>query len=523
MSGATNCPETPRQKMIGMMYLVLTAMLALNVSTDVLSGFMLVDDSLHSSIEASQNRSKKLYQSFEEAASQNPQKMQVWFDKAHELELRTDSLYDYIHDFKVQIATLADGEKAIQARVNAGTDPTRHIEANDNLDVTEQYAINEGNGSKLREKIAVYRDYIIELTEKDALLQHEFNKIFACNKEWNSHVGDSIDWERALFENMPVGASITILTKIQNDVRAAESEVLQYLFDQTDASDLRVNQLNAYVIPKSDYVMQGSRYSAQIILAAVDSTQKPEYYIDGERINDQGIYEVIASGIGPKTYHGQIGYLDPATGETQYLPFQGAYVVSEPSVTISNTDLNIMYRGYDNPFSISVPGVSNDKIQVNVTGGASITRKNGLWIIKPNEQAKMITVKVSAELEGTMRQMGQRDYRVKALPKPGAYFKCGDVEYPEGNIARSALLNTNATVIASYGPDGLLDLPFQITSFKVRINGMLSEAHGNKFTKEQRDRLSKLKKGADVIITDIKAKGPNGQVVTLSPIPLSLN
>lgn len=122
-----------------------------------------------------------------------------------------------------------------------------------------------------------------------------------------------------------------------------------------------------------------------------------------------------------------------------------------------------------------------------------------------------------------MQSMGTRDYRVKALPKPGAYFKSGETEYQDGFIARNALLNTNASVIASYGPDGLLDLPYQVTSFRLNINGGLTEAKGNKFTADQRTKLGKLKKGATVVITDIRAKGPDGREVRLAPIPLSLN
>ena len=214
---------------------------------------------------------------------------------------------------------------------------------------------------------------------------------------------------------------------------------------------------------------------------------------------------------------------DPATGVMQYLPFQGEYVVGEPSVTISNTDLNIMYRGYDNPFSISVPGVSNNRLRVEVSGGATVTPKNGLWIIKPNDQAKNIKVKVMAEMEGVMRNMGEMSYRVKELPKPAAYFASNGNEYQEGNISRSALLNPKATIIASYGPDGLLDLPFTITAFKLNINGTYFDTKSNKFSREQLDRLGRLKKGAIVVITDIRAKGPNNKEVRLSPIPLTLN
>ena len=113
MGGAKNCPETPRQKMIGMMYLVLTAMLALNVSTDILNGFTMVDDSLHNSVDAANSRNSKMYRDFEEATKQNPEKMQDWYNRATELGQRADSLYNYIQEFKTQIVVLADGQKAV--------------------------------------------------------------------------------------------------------------------------------------------------------------------------------------------------------------------------------------------------------------------------------------------------------------------------------------------------------------------------------------------------------------------------
>ena len=522
MGGAKNCPETPRQKMIGMMYLVLTAMLALNVSTDILNGFTLVDNSLHSSIAASDTRNAKLYNDFQAANADNPEKTQEWFDKAKEVQLRADSLFNYIQDFKEHIAILADGQKRVNELKAQGLDPTMHIEGNSNLDVTAQYAIVQGNGAILKETVAYYRDYAAGLAEQDAELRNSIKQSLATERGYNNHEKDSCDWEIAIFEGMPVGASITILTKMQNDIRATEGQLIQYLMDQTDAGDLRVNKLNAYVIPNSNYVIRGGKYTAQIILAAIDSTQRPDYYVDGHKINEHGIYEVAATGVGLKKYSGWIAYQNPASGEIENLPFQSEYSVGEPSVTISNNDLNIMYRGYENKFSISVPGVSNDKVKVSVNG-ASVHQSGGLWIIKPGDGARNVTISVSAELDGRMQSMGSKDYRVKALPKPGAYFKSGESEYSDGNISRGALLNGGATVIASYGPDGLLDLPFRITSFKVNINGVLTEARGNKFTQDQRDRLSKLKMGAIVVITDIRAQGPDGKETRLSPIPLSLN
>jgi len=522
MGGAKNCPETPRQKMIGMMYLVLTAMLALNVSTDILNGFTLVDKSLHSSISATDTRNEKMYHDFRMQSEANPEKAKEWYEKSLEVKSRADSLFNYIQGFKEAIAILADGKTKVEERRAAGEDPTLHIEGNSNLDVTGQYAIVQGKGLELKNTVAYFRDFVVEMAEADAELRNSISQTLATERGYNAHEKDSCDWEVAIFDGMPVGASITILTKMQNDVRMIEGQMIQYLEDRTDAGDLRVNKLNAYVIPNSNYVIRGGKYSAQIILAAIDSTQTPEYYIDGQRINDEGLYEVPATGSGLKKYSGWIAFQNPATGQMENLPFASEYSVGEPSVTISNNDLNIMYRGYDNKFSISVPGVSNDKVRVNVSG-ASAHQQGGLWIIKPAEGSKTVTISVSAELDGRMQSMGSKDYRVKGLPKPAAYFRSGDKEYSDGNISRGALLNGEARVIASYGPDGLLDLPYHVTSFKVNINGVLTEARGNKFTGDQLDRLGRLKMGAIVVITDIRASGPDGKTVRLSPIPLSLN
>ncbi len=523
MGGAKNCPETPRQKMIGMMYLVLTAMLALNVSTDILNGFTLVDKSLHSSIAASDTRNAKLYNDFKAANADNPEKTQEWFDKASEVQKRADSLFNYIQNFKEQIAVLADGQKTVDEWKAQGIDPTLHIEGNSNLDVTAQYAINEGHGVELKEIVAFYRDFAAGLAEDDAELRESILKNLATERDYNAHEKDSCDWEIAVFEGMPVGATITILTKMQNDVRTTEGQLIQYLMDRTDAGDLRVNKLSAYVIPNSNYVIRGGKYSARIILAAVDSTQRPEYYIEGQRINDQGLYEVPATGVGIKKYSGWIAYQNPSSGEMENLHFTSEYSVGEPAVTISNNDLNIMYRGYDNKFSISVPGVSNDKVKVSVTG-AAVHQQGGIWVIKPGDNAKNVTISVSAELDGKMQPMGSREYRVKQLPPPNAYFNVKDREYASGGtIPLSALSNTSGVITASYGADGLLDLPFKVTKFLVFINGRSSEVKGNKFSQEQLSQINKLKKGGMVIMQDIRATGPGGQELKLSPLILTVN
>ena len=525
MSGAKNCPETPRQKMIGMMYLVLTAMLALNVSTDILNGFTMVDQSMVLTIKAYDKRINLLYREFEAANEDNPEKIQEWYDKALEVRHRADSLYNAIYDFKEQIAILADGKKAVAEVKAKGLDPTlnANIEGKDNRDVSSQYAVVNGHGKELKELTIYFRDYAASLVDDDAELRESILNSLKTDPIYSAQKKDSLEWEEFMFEEMPVCATVTLLTKMHSDVQLVESQVLQHLMDRTDAGDLRVNKVNAYVIPESKYVIRGGKYRAQIIMAAVDTTKKPEYYVDGLRLNEHGIYEVTANSVGQKKYTGWISYMNPATGEMDQLTFKSEYSVGEPAVTISNTDLNIMYRGYENKFSISVPGIGNDKVNVTVNG-ASCKQESGLWIIRPNDNTKSVTITVMAELDGKMQPMGSKEYRVKALPNPQAFFSARDKEYASGStIAPSTLTHSSGVVTASYGPDGLLDLPFKVTSFRAIINGSTTPSDGNKFTKEQLNQIGKLKKGGMVVLQDIRAIGPGGQEKRLSPILLTLN
>ena len=515
MGGAKNCPETPRQKMIGMMYLVLTAMLALNVSTDILNGFRLVDDSMHFTLDATEIRNKEMMQDFQAAAELNEQKNGEWYHKAQLLQQKADSIYNYIEDFKSNIAILADGKdfkKFLEENPGVGARVT-NINARDQLDVTAQYALNEGHGEVLKNMFVDYREFLIDLTKNARFPQGEkyteFQQMFSVAGGVNAD-GDSITWEQIIFEGMPVGASITVLSKMQLDIRSAQSEMILYLRDQTDAGDIRANKLEAFVVPNSRNVIRGGKYVANIVLAAIDSTAKPDYYVDGQKIGSDGRYEVLATGLGLKKYKGELVLPSAVEGEPPItIPFESDYSVMEPSVTIANTDLNIMYSEYDNKFSISVPGIPNDKVKVSVSG-ASAQQRSGMWIINPSANAKEVSISVSAEVDGKMQSMGTSKYRVKPKPNPSVYFKTGNSEIESGKVSRNAILNPASTVVASYGPDGLLELKYTVTSFTLMVNNIGTQSNGNKFTKQQIEQLSKLKQGSTINIVDVKVKDEKG-------------
>ncbi|MEG1545902.1 MAG: gliding motility protein GldM, partial [Bacteroides sp.] len=330
-------PETPRQKMINLMYIVLMAMLALNVSSDVLNGFSLVDESLNRSTANSTTQNQTLYDDFSYYMRKNPEKVKMWYDKAQYVKTISDSLYTYVGGLKVSIVKEADGDDGNVSDISNKED----LEAASYIMLSPR----TGQGQHLFDHINRYKKEILSMIE-DSTQRKIINSNLATivpNKE--SALGKN--WQEYVFENTPVAAAVTLLTKLQSDVRYAEGEVLHSLMKYIDVGDLRVNQINAYVIPNSQNIVRGGKFSAQIILAAVDSTQRPSIFIGNKPfpMEKNGLYETICNSTGEFTL---AGYLELNRGEGDVLrrDFLQKYTVVEPSATVSATMMNVLYAGY---------------------------------------------------------------------------------------------------------------------------------------------------------------------------------
>lgn len=498
------------------MYLVLTAMLALNVSAAILNGYAQVDDSLHETITTIKESNHDIYTQFQGALEQNPEKTQEWYDKAMLVQQSSEEFYAYVQTFKDEMVYLSEGKKAkSNARV-------RDLGKQDDTNVPQQYALNEGNAIVLKDKINAYREFMVDVTGHSPVLDAELNRTFVTPRGVNTS-GDSISWENTLFNEMPMCACLTVLTKLQNDILRCEGRAVRYLLEQTDATDLRVNKFSAYVIPSADYVVKGNKFTAQIILAAIDSTRAPEYYVNGQKLQSNGVYEIVATTVGPQKLTGKIGYMDQQ-GVMQYIDFERSYTVGEPSATVSNMDLNIMYRGYDNPFSISVPGVSSHSLVVKCNQ-ADIATKNGFWIIKPRANSSdQLNIEVYARVNDKDMLMGSHTYRVKNLPRPDAYFEINGVPTEEMRIPRAQLINQKNRIVASYGADGLIQAKFDIVGFQVKLpTGASLSVKGDRFDDKTLAAIKKLKQGNTINLMYIKAKGPDGKEIQLRGLPIELN
>ena len=495
--------------MIGMMYLVLTAMLALNVSTNVLDAFAKVDASLHVTLDNTVEQNAMQYRRFERAYGENPTKVGALYMQADSLRKASDELYDYIQNFKVEVAKLVDGENYDSL--------ARKIINTSDFDHPGTYALvmtdpetGLTNGEVLRNKIEAYRELLMDVQHYSARARNGkpgqiINGIFSTAKGVNND-GDSIPWEASVFDGMPAGACLAILTKYQNDIRSYENRTVTRLYQRITANDFTANDIRAYVIPKSSYVIRGDQYEAQIILAATDSTARPDYFVNGVELGEDGIYRCTASGSGMQTYNGIVRYKQGR--DTISLPFEASFSVGEPSASVMNEDLNIIYRDYDNRYVVSAPGVTDNQLKVSVTG-ASVRRQGKFYILRPNAGAKTVRVVVQADMGGRMTTMGEKNFKVQKLPQPSPYFVDGGKQVNSSATPRKSL-NKNTVLEIGYGEDGLLEVPFEITSFDTYILRKTGKSSGNKFSAAQLKLISQLKSGDMVLVQNIKYRTKGG-------------
>ncbi len=499
---------SPRQKMINLMYVVLMAMLALNVSSDVLNGFSLVDKSLQTTTNNASQVNQGIYDDFEEQMKANPKKVKEWYDKAQVVRQMSDSLFNFAEELKVMIVKESDGEEGDVHNIRNRED----LEAATSV----MLAPGSGRGEKLYDNINDYRERIVKMVTDSAQ-----RRIISSNL--STEIPQSVrtlgkNWQEYMFESMPTAAAVTLLTKLQSDVRYAEGEVLHGLASNIGVKDIRVNELNAYVIPNTQTVVQGGKFSAQILMAAVDTTNRPTIYIGGRKIeSDRGIYETVCSKTGDFNLVGYIEMMN-AQGELVRRDFQQKYTVVAPSATVSADLMNVLYAGYDNPMSVSVPGVAANQLQVTMSGGGLTPKGDGKFVARPTAVGGEAVISVAARTEGRVQEMGKFTFRVRKLPDPTAFIaysdgQGGENRFKGGKIAKQILMNTEQ--LGAAVDDGLLNIPFRVQGFETVFydnmgNAIPEVSTSAAFTSRQKNMFRSLSRGKRFFITRIKAIGPDG-------------
>ncbi|MEI6141818.1 MAG: gliding motility protein GldM [Mariniphaga sp.] len=514
--GTKNCPETPRQKMINVMYLVLTAMLALNVDKEVLNAFAAVDQSFVQTIKNMDSKNQLVYNDFQAKTAVNKQKFEADYEKSLKVKANAESLYRYIDSLKVMLVKAVDGEEG----------DINNIVSKSDLNITPNLMINKKNGNKLRLAIEAYRDEliaVIDTTRAGKSVITSINKSLDTSKPVTKD-GSTPTWEDSKFLGYPLIAVITLMSKMQSDVRNAEADVINYLSGKKDAVAMKFDDLQAVVLPTSTYVLAGNAYEARIFLTAVDATVIPEVYVGNSKLPfdpklNASIYKFITSNDGKSKYTGRIDY-KKQDGSIMSLPFESEYEVAKPSMTVSPTRMNVFYLGLDNPVSISVPGISANNLIPTITNGTIQKGPDG-YFVRPDKIGVDCKITVSAMIDGQSKEIGTTPFRVKKVPDPLAYV-AGKME---GLISKSELLAQQG--IFAKIPDFDFEMKFTVQSFSVSTSkgGFVIDepAKGNKFTKEQINLFNALNKGSRLYIESIVVKGDDGTTRSLPPINFKIN
>lgn len=535
MGSAKLCPETPRQKMINMMYIVLTAMLALNVSTEVLDAFKVVDLSLQKTRANFELKNGMVYNSFEMAYIENPGKVKPWRDKALKVKAQSDALVNAIQQLKVDLVNKSGSEPVNTKKgVALAKDDayildlkgdTIKIKRQDDLNVPSEMMILNGKGKQLKSKMKDYRDFLLSfIPQKDAPVSQAIRKSLDTSKPKVkvSEAGNAPSWESSNFENKPLIAVITLLSKMQIDVRNSEANVINYLFSQIDASSFKFNKLEAEVVPKTNYVLVGGKFEATIFLSATDTTQNPEIYVNGSSlrvVDGKAVYSAPATSTGVKQWSGMIRYKTPS-GTIKTYPFKGEYEVANASFSISPTKMNVFYMGVPNPVSVSVAGISMKNLNIGMTNGHLQTKNGQLYAYPGGEDpsGKRTVVSVIAMVNGRQQKMSM-PFRVKRVPDPTA-----TIGGKSRGVMRKEELAAEEGIYAEL-KNFDFDMRFSVNHFKVTVpgnSGMVYtlDSEGNRFTSEQRGMFRRLKPGSRIFFDEITARGEDGSTRELAPISL---
>jgi gliding motility-associated protein GldM len=402
--------------MINLMYVVLMAMLALNVSTEVLEGFSLVEESLSRTTSNSSKENASIYSDFEAQMKANPEKVKAWFDKATSVKRMSDSLFNFAQELKEAIVREADGKDG----------DVHDIRNKEDLEAATQIMLapGTGKGKQLHDAINNYREQMLKMVN-DERQRNIIKSNLTTELPKHAHAMGK-NWQEYMFEGMPTAAAVTLLSKLQSDIRYAEGEVLHTLVSNIDVRDIRVNKLDAFVIPNAQTVVRGDKFSAQIVMAAIDTTQRPQIYIGGREVNlPHNTYEFIAGKTGDFNLTGYIT-MQNGNGELVRRDFNQKYTVVDPSATVSADLMNMLYAGYSNPLSISVPGVPLNKISATMTNGTLTPVGPGKFIARPSKIGQDATITVLSTNTGRPQQMGQFTFRVRKLPDPTPFIDMKD-------------------------------------------------------------------------------------------------
>jgi gliding motility-associated protein GldM len=505
--------ETPRQRMIGILYLVLLGLIALNVPEGLLDAFKNIKNSLNKSSENVTTGIDNTYTAFEKTKLKDqPERAKPVYDKAKKASQYSSELTAYIDQLSAQLVTEGGG-------INPEIDD---VDGRDNLDVSPRVMIANKNADKLRQKIDETRTKLLGLlTERE---RTGVNLSLVAVDPPKGRDGQK-SWQDAYFgEGIPLGATLTTLAKIKADTKNAENEVVKKILGEVDQAEVNLDKFTAVAVAPSSYVIAGQPYTAEVFLTASDSKSNPDISVNGSKLavtEGRGKYSVNTGSEGVFTWVGIIRYkkADGTMEERKTAP--QTYQVARPSAVVSPDKMNVLYIGVPNPISVSAPGIPKEKLRVSISGG-SVSGSNGHYTATVSS-AGQATVSVSGEIApGKSQVLGSTLFRVKRIPDPKPQFAG-----KSSGSTSAANLRGQDRVFAKL-ENFEFDASFAVTRFtliiiKPRQDLISYTTTGNELSGQMKAAMAGITPGTTVVLQDIIAVGPDGTQRGLDAIVLRAN
>lgn len=546
--------ETPRQKMIGMMYLFYTALLALNVSAEILNAFVIVNDGMERTVKNFGSKNALLYSDFSAQYEMNPSKVKSYWEAAKETKKQSEELIAQLEDVKDQIVGWTEysdrkaknvtyeykddnGDTQEGTMKRPGEVPLEWIKNKSNFDSPAfvLLGIKEdgtgGEATKLKKAFKKYKNSIKKLLRGDTL---GLKLGLSTPDAYNPHANLVQNWEMNTFFHTVLAADVVLLNKYITEVRNIEFEVVKRLYSQISAQDFKFDKITAKVIPDKNIVLSGENYGADIFVAAYSTTDTPNVILkpglDSVNVDlnkadgvikldsaQDGVvrYQVKTGAVGEFVYAGIINVKQP-DGSFKAYPFRSAYSVIKPTATVSADKMNVVYRGLENPLSVSAPGFTNENVSLSASGGGSLRRTSaGHYLFVPSKggKTKKVSFSVSAKgKDGKTQPLGRFEYRIKNLPSPVIRV----AGYSEGKIPKAKLL-LDAKLKAQLDNFLFNGVKYTVRSFELFVThptrGKLASgtANGGRFPANALKAIKRAPVKTLIIIRNVWVDGPDGR------------
>ncbi|MDX1943692.1 MAG: gliding motility protein GldM [Saprospiraceae bacterium] len=495
-------PKEPRQLMINIMYLVLTALLALNVSAEVMNAFFTINKGITNSNNIVETTNQTILANInKQADAYKNEKNEKFRADAAEVKKISDEFVTYVEELKKELFDKAGGP--------SDKDPDKPKREKDK-DVTTRLLVGlekeQGKGYELMQKIEDTRKKLLAIVGNDPAITDAIP--LKIDEEAVKKSGKK-DWVQYNFLQMPVAAVFPILTKTQNDAKASTSTILNYLLGKVAGEDIKFDSFEPVISARKGYIIRGEKYEADVFLSAYSTSAggSTKIYVGGSSLpveNGKAAYSTTASSLGTQKYKVRIEVTNPLTGEVKSYEKEFEYEVGERSVTVSAEKMNVFYIGVDNPLGVSAAGISSNELNVSISGGGGSLRKvnNGKYIVTVTEPTDNCRINVSG---GGIKD--SKPFRVKRIPDPipmlgrskGGGMGNGEFKGQDGLL----------TVLENFDFEARCEVQsYKLVYIAKREDAVDNDNVGPRYNAASRRLVERAKPGDTYYFRDIKAKCP---------------